>query len=64
MRDGTGTVECFGGIAPPASAGRPRVSLGLAEEHRRPTSEEYDEALAMAMDLEAEAGSMMLFVSL
>ena len=39
-------------------------AMGLAEEHRRPTSEEYDEALAMAMDLEAEAGSMMLFVSL
>ena len=27
MRDGTGTVECFGGIALPASAGRPRVTL-------------------------------------
>ena len=31
------------------------IAMDLAEEHRRPASEEYDEAMAMAEDLEAAA---------
>ena len=34
------------------------IAMGLAEEHRRPASEEYDEAMAMAEDLEAAADAM------
>ena len=36
------------------------IAMGLAEEHRRPASEEYDEAMAMAEDLEAAADAFLM----
>ena len=34
------------------------IAMDLADEHRRLASEEYDEAMAMAEDLEAAADAM------